>query len=443
VSQLQPLVEVKQRLRRSLTRAAVAVLAVCLAVSVTVLALDWSGETSIINTLLCQRTGDTWYLRGRFGTYARLPEVVAAAHPHDVIEARFTDEQLVDSFRIGGKPLTIRAATGYRPILVATNNGQPFILVDAPLTLEGLTVWRRSPRPNFAPLISVEKAPLHLLNCRIIRSRFRGQDILVWGRLRTLALNETQPLPFYRAMLAFQHGSVGFLCNCVIAGTQASACGVRASTNQPTHVAAQNNLFVTDRTFSMRPEWKTRVDVQFARNILVTGALLDLDEPGPVTGIATTWEDCLVDRKEGALVRVNQSHNGALLRGLEWKETNVVYAGPGAFAVNRRGGQLNSEAAWNDLMRLTAQSHRLLDQQAFPPTCVRSALTLNAADLESRVVGAGSDGPPGFAPQFIGEGKPYVAFRKDATYREWQKKVRASISDWEKGRAASPPVEAR
>jgi hypothetical protein len=442
VAKLEPLVEGEHRLRRWLTRAAGAVLVACLAVSVTVVALDRSGQTRIINTLLCQRTGDTYYLRGRFGTYAWLPEVVAAARPYDVIEARFSNERLVGSFRVGGKPLTIRAAAGFTPILVATNNGQPLMLVDAPLTLEGLTIWRRGPRVNFAPLISVEKAPLHLLNCRIIRSRFQGQDILVWGRLRVLALNEAQALPLYRALLAFQHGSVGFLRNCVVAGTQATAFGVRASTNQPTRIEAENCLFVTDRTLAMRPDTMTRLDLRVARSVLVTSALLDLDETGPVSGITASWEDCLVDRKQGALVRVNQSHGGALLRALEWKETNVVYAGPGTFAVNRRGGQLDAEAEWNALLRLPEQSHRIIDRQVFPPTCVRSTLTLHATDLDPQIVQAGTAGSRGLATQFVGEGKPGAAFRKNAAYREWQKQVSASTSEWEKRRAA-PPVDAR
>ena len=362
---------------------------------------------------------------------------------HDAIEVRFSGERLMDPFRIGGKPLTIRAAPGFTPILVATNNGQPMILVDAPLALEGLTLWRRGPQINFVPLISIEKAPLHLLNCRLIRSRFQGQNVLVWGRPRVVALNEPQNIPVYRAIIAFQHGSAGYLRNCLVAGTQASAIELRASTNEPTRVEAENNLFATDATFAMKPEPETRVDLRFACNVLLTGALLDLDETAPATGISAVWDDCIVDRSGGALVRVNQAQGGATLRALEWKETNVIYTGEGSFAVNRRKRGPESEAEWNDLMRLTTNSHRIIVPQVFPVTCVRSALQLNAMDLNPGVMkGAIEDGMK-FASQFIGEGKPYEIFRKEQGYREWQDRVQTRAAEWERRRAAPPPADGR
>src|SRR5262249_28650228 len=147
---------------RRAQRIGVGAVAACLLGSAILLVSDLTGATAVINTFLCQRTGHTYYVRGRLGSYSRLPGAVGAARPHDTIEARFSGKQLIDSFRLGGKPLTIRAAKGFAPIMVATNNAQPMILVDAPLTLEGLTLWRRGPVANFAPLISVKKVPLHL-----------------------------------------------------------------------------------------------------------------------------------------------------------------------------------------------------------------------------------------------------------------------------------------
>jgi hypothetical protein len=442
-AELERFVHAGQRIRVWIKRGAAAALAACVVAGAAIVALDWSGRTAIINSILCQRSGTTHYIRGRFGTYARLPDAITAARPHDAIEIRLSGERLMDPFRIGGKPLTIRAAPGFTPILVATNNGQPMILVDAPLTLEGLTLWRRGPQPNFVPLISIEKAPLHLLNCRLIRSRFQGQNVLVWGRPRVVAVNEPQNIPVYRAIIAFQHGSVGYLRNCVVAGTQASAIGLRASTNEPTRVEAENNLFMTDATFAMKPDPETRVDLRFAHNVLLTGALLDLDETGPAIGISATWDDCIVDRSGGALLRVNQAHEGATLLALDWKETNVVYAGEGGFAVNRRKRGPGSEAEWNDFMRLTTNSHRIIVPQVFPVTCVRSALQLNAIDLSASVMKSAIDDGMKFAAQFIGEGKPYETFRKERGYDEWQNWVHARAIEWERRRAARPAVEGR
>ena len=442
-TELERFVNAGQRRRVWIKRTAAAGLDACLIAGATIVALDWSGRTAIINSILSQRTGAAHYIRGRFGVYARLPDAITAARPHDAIEMRFSGERLMDPFRIGGKPLTIRAAPGFTPILVATNNGQPMILVDAPLDLEGLTLWRRGPQINFVPLISIEKAPLHLLNCRLIRSRFQGQNVLVWGRPRVVALNEPQNIPVYRAIIAFQHGSGGYFRNCVVAGTQATAIGLRASTNEPTRVEAENNVFATDATFAMKPDPETRVDLRFAHNVVLTGALLDLDETAPAMGISATWDDCIIDRSGGALLRVNQAQGGATVRALEWKETNVVYTGEGGFAVNRRKRGPESEAEWNDLMGLTTSSHRIIVPQVFPVTCVRSALQLNAMDLNASLMKSAIDDGMKFSSQFIGEGKPYETFRKERSYREWQDGVHSRAINWERRGFARPAVEGR
>src|SRR5262249_41433317 len=151
-------------------------------------------------------------------------------------------------------------------------------------------------------------------------------------------------------------------------------------------VEVETSLFVTDRTVLMKPDAETSVGLRFARTVLVTGALLDLDETGPIKGIATSWEHCIVDRTGGALLRLNQAHGGTLLRALEWKETDVVYAGRGTFAINRRQRSLDSETDWNEFLGLTTNSHQLIDRQVFPETCVRSSLTLSATDLDAQVI---------------------------------------------------------
>lgn len=443
VEALERLANRAARRSRLLRRTVISALAACLLVGATILLLDRSGRTAIVNSFLCQRSGDTYYLRGRFGTFSRLPEAVAAARPHEVIEARFSNEQLIDSFRLGGKPLTIRAARGFTPILVATNNAQPFILADAPLTLEGLTLWRRTPRVNNSALISVERAPLHLLNCRIARSRMQGQNILVWGRLRAVALNEPAPPQPFRALIAFQHGSEGFIENCVFAGTQATAIGLRASTNEPTRVTVENNLMVMDRTIFMRPEAVTSVELRFARNVIVTGGLLELDETDPVQGLSLTLEDCVIDRTGGALLRVNQGYGGELVAALRWRETNVLYAGTGAYVTNRRRHQLDSETQWNEWVRLDSSNHRLVERQVFPETTVRSALTLNASDRNAAALKQEFGGRFEFAAPFIGEGKPYELFRDEGGYRAWQERVRERVAKWERRTPAGGGIDNR
>jgi hypothetical protein len=431
---LEEFINRENRPRLWLKRAAAVALAACLMLIAGMVALDWTGRTAFINTLLCAQSGDSYYIRGRFGTYTGLADALAAARPNQIIEARFSGEQQMDPFQIGGKPLTIRAAEGFRPVFVATNNAQPMILADAPLILEGLTLWRRTPRASFAVLISVEDAPLHLLNCRLIRSRFQGQDVVVYGRLRQLPPGDP---PLYRALLGLQHGSVGHLRNCLVIGSQAAAIHIRASTNQPTRVQVENSLFAIDRTISMRPEPETRIDLQFARSILLTSGLLDLDETGPVRGISIGLSDCLVDRTQGALVRVNQAHDGDLLRALVWKETNVVYAGHGAFVVNRRRRALDSEALWNEFIDATTNSHRMVARQVLPETLVRSSLRLGAADLDMETLREAGFNEASFHPASIGEGEPYENFRRTSDYHLWRKQVSAVVRQWEEDRRRS------
>ena len=416
---------------RTVQRTVLFAIAACLVVAATILVLDAIGRTAVINTLLCQRNNDGYFIRGRFGTFARLPDAVAAAQSHDVIEARFSTEQLIDSFRIGGKPLTIRAVPGFTPILVATNNAQPMILADAPLALEGLTLWRRSPRINSAALVSVERVPLFLLNCRIARSRFQGQDILVWGKLRAVAMNEPQQQQFHRVLLAFQQGSDGTIQNCVVAGSQATAIGLRAFTNEPTRVSAENNLFVTDRTVFMRPDPITSAQLHFARSAIVTAGLLELDETEPVQGLALSFDDCVIDRTGGALLRVNQGHAGELASALIWRETNVLYAGEGSYVANRRRRQVDVETSWNQKLGLAPGSHRLVGRQIFPETTVRSALTLSANDLNTDALAQRKAGGFGFAAELVGAGKAYDAFRRTSLYDDWRSAVRARTADWE------------
>ena len=440
VENLEALIHQEHGRRFWLKRAAAAALAACLILSGTVFVLDWSGRTAIVNSLLCQRVRDSYYVRGRFGTYAGLSDALAAARPNEIVEVRFSGERQMDPFQVGGKPLTIRAAEGFRPIFVATNNAQPMILADAPLALEGLTLWRRGSRANFATLISVEDAPLHLLHCRLIRSRFQGQDVLVYGRLRRLPPGDP---PLYRALLGFQHGSAGYLRNCLVVGSQASAIQIRASTNQPTRVQTENTLFAIDNVISIRPETETSIALRFSQNVLLTGGLLDLDEAGPVQGISLALEDCLVDRTQGALIRVNQAHDGDLLRALDWRETNVVYAGQGAFVLNRRRRALDTEEDWNERLKLGAGSHLLMNRQVFPETLVRSSLRLSATDLNIDALARNNGGRFNFAPQFVGEGEAYENFRRSVDYRAWRKQVRDAATNWEKRSAARPRHAAR
>ncbi len=131
------------------------------------------------------RTG--FVIAGQAPTYGRLPEAVAAARAGDVIEVFGDGPFPTPPMRTAGKPLTIRAAAGSRPVFLPEVPGQPqkepFLSADADLRLEGLDVrWtieirglNRPPRTDAENLaisaIACTRGGLSLTQCRILVGR--------------------------------------------------------------------------------------------------------------------------------------------------------------------------------------------------------------------------------------------------------------------------------
>jgi hypothetical protein len=113
----------------------------------------------------------------------------------------------------------------------------------------------------------------------------------------------------------------------------------------------------------------------------------------------------------------------------------VIYAGRGAYVSNRGRARLDSEADWNEFMRLSPNSHRIVERQAIAETITRLSLALSSADLAPETLREMNAGGTRFNPAFVGEGGPYEEFRRSPGYREWQERVRASVRDWEHRRA--------
>jgi hypothetical protein len=167
--------------------------------------------------------------------------------------------------------------------------------------------------------------------------------------------------------------------------------------------------------------------------------LLDLDHAAITPGVSVSWQNCIVDRTQGALIGLKEYGDGARLWALEWTETNMIYAGQGAYVTEHHHDPILLEADWNYRLRIGPHDHRLIEQRAFPETRVRSGLTLSAVDLDPKILEAGSC----LDPELVGEGVAYAAFRKDPAYRDWRRQVRASTSTWEQHRGSKPTVASR
>ena len=418
-------IERKGRFRRRARRAFAAGLAAAVLCGAVIVALDQSGRTAIINSLLCRCTGDGYHVRGRFGTHARLAGAVAASDAGDLIEARFSGEQLTDGFLID-KPVTLRAAAGFTPTLVATNNGQPLISSKAPLAVEGFTLIRRTDRINASPLVYVESGTLHLLNCRLLRAPPSGMGVLLRGARRLASGNDLRP---YRPLIALSPGVHAYLRNSLVLGNAATGVGLRGGEAETIRIEAENCLWVVHRGFAWNRQQSGTVELRVARSVFATSTLFDLESVAQ-GGLAAHWEDCVFDRSQGTLLGLARYDRAARPPRLDWRETNVIYAGQGAYLLDRRGRELNSEAEWNAFMNLTTNQHRLTERGVFQEARVRSSQRLSAGDVDLAGLREGTGWSVGYAPGFVGEGEAYANFRRSPGYRDWEEQRRETFRRW-------------
>ncbi|MBL9115599.1 MAG: serine/threonine protein kinase [Verrucomicrobiaceae bacterium] len=131
-----------------------------------------TGRTSFVNAALCGLSGNAYYITGKWQTFGLLDEAIQAAAPNDVIEVRANDPA---TGRGGiklrpGKPLTLRAAAGFRPVLPLQAAGFPALgVLESNFIMEGFVFNHvyRGPRPG--RLLHVKGASLKLVNCRFVR----------------------------------------------------------------------------------------------------------------------------------------------------------------------------------------------------------------------------------------------------------------------------------
>jgi hypothetical protein len=134
-----------------------------------------SGRTSWVNGVLAGQSGRFLYVVGQWGTYETVGEAIAAAKPGGIIEARTNmPAPGQGGLRVPkGKPLTLRAAPGFRPRLHVQHSGWPPVsVVESDFTLEGFDVNHvyRGQRPGH--LILAKGARLRLVDCRFVRMAY-------------------------------------------------------------------------------------------------------------------------------------------------------------------------------------------------------------------------------------------------------------------------------
>ncbi len=125
---------------------------------------------------------------GKPRVFQTLAQAIPLAKPDDVIEIRQNGVIPVHPMRLDGRPLTIRAGQGFRPVLTSDREDSPLISTDSRLVLEGLVLrmkpaanervggetmgpaWRDAPPVDLGLAIVSRDAPLYLANCRIVQT---------------------------------------------------------------------------------------------------------------------------------------------------------------------------------------------------------------------------------------------------------------------------------
>src|SRR5262249_16511247 len=104
----------------------------------------------------------------RFDTLA---EAVSRAQSRDSIEVRGNGPFVTDPIDLGTKALTIRAGSGYLPVIksnpAAGKVGDSLLSTRGPLTLEGLALrYEERPEEVDRTLVYSSSAPLNITNCK-------------------------------------------------------------------------------------------------------------------------------------------------------------------------------------------------------------------------------------------------------------------------------------
>jgi hypothetical protein len=318
--------------------------------------------------------------------------------------ARFHGERPTAPLRVGPRGLRVAAAAGFRPALVSTNANEALILALGPLVLEGLTLLSRFDAPDAGQLIAAEGIPVTLVHCRLVRLRATGDDVLVRAGRR---VDPDQPLLIHKPLLALRPGSSADLRHCVFAGLGATGVGVRGNGSEPIRVECDQCLFAIHRGFALRLESGSRVRLECRNSALATAAMIDLEDAAALDRLTVAWDHCLLDRTGGVLLRWSRGGDGSWSNRVTWTETNVVYAGTGDFAFERRRGAIGSEPDWRALVRLPEGSHRISHRPLFGEIQGRSSQRLEAADVDVAGLAADTGLPVTFRPDTVGEGPAY------------------------------------
>jgi tRNA A-37 threonylcarbamoyl transferase component Bud32 len=367
--------------------------------------------------------------------FAALTAAVAAAEDGSVIECHFNGSQLIETIRVRDKPLVIRAAPGFEPVLTQADSGRPFLISEAGLVLEGLTLLIQSTRPGDGGRgtssqlnhgIIVEDGPLLVTHCRL--------------GFAPNAPPLERPFPQFASLVNVR---VARFFHCEFACGEAFVLEWRLrpdSTPRETidslvvlDSTAEGNLLLTN----FRGWQALHLDLQ--RNSFSGQSLLALREPDPGKPLEVQTSDNVfaLDMVANSVARAGGVPIERLLR---WRGQSNAYSvknyADSSRSMSHEEWLASSVVSETNSVAIELGIRARLDSLTErSPAAEAAAFTLTPEERQRlKAQGWTSDKSPGADPQKTGPGQPYHEWRNSPDYAEWLKLVREHLPQ----SAASP-----
>jgi serine/threonine protein kinase len=381
-------------------------------------------------------TAPVFHLLAANGTAApalsNLAQAVEAARAGDTIEVRVNGKIDTQPVALGQKALTIRAAAGFRPVLVSRSGTKPLVTTEALLVLEGLEFhmkdWSASPaaRPElerrWRGVVHSRGAPLFLANCRFDVS-LRDPSRLACG---VFAVNS--PHAELRNCEFYAQGGCGAAWRYDNAprGSDAPAAAVR--------LGMANCVQRSDIALHLDPRTSARAVVTLVRNTLAARVILTLATSAAPSGLRLFAGTNIFDARVFLQTGLREGA-GDLKALLDWQENHNLHAVADSLIDPRFGfGEAKppSLPAWNRFwtqtnrgsvelpLRLAASLRRVpvpaLTPRHFQLTAAQWDLIQTAGGTRAIAYGA--------TVELVGPGQAYDRWRRSPEHQQWQERIR-------------------
>jgi serine/threonine protein kinase len=366
--------------------------------------------------------------------FASLAEAVDAAKPGAVIEFRFNGPQTTALVRLGEKPLILRAAPGFIPVLTSEQSDSLILRTHSPLVLEGLTlITVQSPGEGAAAgRRGLGRAGVSINDALLLAAHCRFE---VDAQVNAAARQAPQSVRLMNANAAT------FL-NCQFFGERGFAISMEWQRVVPP--ARDGGRFVVQgcvansKLVTGNRPWMERSHLELYDNTLCGEALFVFPpqafhpdrSPPPVM---VTADNNVFSTDQ--LLRRARPEFAPLDTLLRWQGSNNVFsvrefcANTAPPATNHSewlsSGTVKETSSLSAELGLTTRLANLTDRTR---AAEAAAFTLTAEERQRlKAQGWTSPKPPGADPQKTGPGQPYHEWRNRPDYAEWLKLVRAHI----------------